>query len=136
MGSMLNDTLGHRSAGFLSQMVNYYKVDSGYFGYMPIFDSAQILLKVTSFGRDSVTEQSFAVYEVVSNKYLTEKPIAPNKSQRDSTFYLNFDPVAEGVYNPDEPLFTFTLGGEDKYPSTTSAVTLEPTEAGKNTSAA
>ena len=117
MGSMLNDTLGHRSAGFLSQMVNYYKVDSGYFGYMPIFDSAQILLKVTSFGRDSVTEQSFAVYEVVSNKYLTEKPIAPNKSQRDSTFYLNFDPVAEGV--------------EGKYPSTTSAVTLEPTEAGK-----
>ena len=131
MGSMLNDTLGHRSAGFLSQMVNYYKVDSGYFGYMPIFDSAQILLMVTSFGRDSVTEQSFAVYEVVSNKYLTEKPIAPNKSQRDSTFYLNFDPVAEGVYNPDEPLFTFTLGGEGKYPSTTSAVTLEPTEAGK-----
>ena len=131
MGSMLNDTLGHRSAGFLSQMVNYYKVDSGYFGYMPIFDSAQILLKVTSFGRDSVTEQSFAVYEVVSNKYLTEKPIAPNKSQRDSTFYLNFDPVAEGVYTPDEPLFTFTLGGEGKYPSTTSAVTLEPTEAGK-----
>lgn len=131
MGSMLNDTLGHRSAGFLSQMVNYDKVDSGYFGYMPIFDSAQILLKVTSFGRDSVTEQSFAVYEVVSNKYLTEKPIAPNKSQRDSTFYLNFDPVAEGVYNPDEPLFTFTLGGEGKYPSTTSAVTLEPTEAGK-----
>ena len=131
MGSMLNDTLGHRSAGFLSQMVNYYKVDSGYFGYMPIFDSAQILLKVTSFGRDSVTEQSFAVYEVVSNKYLTEKPIAPNKSQRDSTFYLKFDPVAEGVYNPDEPLFTFTLGGEGKYPSTTSAVTLEPTEAGK-----
>ena len=131
MGSMLNDTLGHRSAGFLSQMVNYYKVDSGYFGYMPIFDSAQILLKVTSFGRDSVTEQSFAVYEVVSNKYLTEKPIAPNKSQRDSTFYLNFDPVAEGVYNPDEPLFTFTLGGEGKYPSTTSAVTLEQTDAGK-----
>ena len=131
MGSMLNDTLGHRSAGFLSQMVNYYKVDSGYFGYMPIFDSAQILLKVTSFGRDSVTEQSFAVYEVVSNKYLTEKPIAPNKSQRDSTFYLNFDPVAEGVYNPDEPLFTFTLGGAGKYPSTTSAATLEPTEAGK-----
>ena len=131
MGSMLNDTLGHRSAGFLSQMVNYYKVDSGYFGYMPIFDSAQILLKVTSFGRDSVTEQSFAVYEVVSNKYLTEKPIAPNKSQRDSTFYLNFDPVAEGVHIPAEPLFTFTLGGEGKYPSTTSAVTLEPTAAGK-----
>ena len=131
MGSMLNDTLGRRSMGFLSQMVNYYLVDSGYFGYMPIFDSAQIMLKVTSFGRDSLTEQSFAIYEVISDKYLTEKPIAPNKSQRDSTFYLNFDPVAEGVYDPNEPLFTFTLGGEGKYPSTTAAVTLKPTEAGK-----
>ncbi len=131
MGSMLNDTLGRRSMGFLSQMVNYYRVDSGYFGFMPIFDSAQIMLKITSFGRDSVTEQSFAVYEVLSNKYLTDKPIAPNKSQRDSTFYLNFDPVAEGVYDPNEPLFTFTLGGEGKYPSTTTAVTLEPTPAGK-----
>ena len=131
MGSMLNDTLGHRSAGFLSQMVNYYKVDSGYFGYMPIFDSAQILLKVTSFGRDSVTEQSFAVYEVVSNKYLTEKPIAPNKSQRDSTFYLNFDPVAEGVYNPDEPLFTFTFpDGKETGPATTYA-TMKPTQKGR-----
>ncbi|WP_195459740.1 DUF4270 domain-containing protein [Alistipes sp. D31t1_170403_E11] len=130
-GSMLNDTLGRRSMGFLSQMVNYYLVDSGYFGYKPIFDSAQIMLKVTSFGRDSLTEQSFAVYEVLSNKYLTDKPIAPNKSERDSTFYLNFDPATEGVYNPDEPLFTFSLGGEGKYPSTTTAVTLKPTEAGK-----
>lgn len=131
MGSMLNDTLGRRSMGFLSQMVNYYLVDSGYFGFKPIFDSAQIMLKVTSFGRDSVTEQSFAVYEVLSNKYLTDKPIAPNKTVRDSTFYLNFDPVAEGVYDPNEPLFTFTLGGEGKYPSTTTAVTLTPTPAGK-----
>lgn len=130
-GSMLNDTLGRRSMGFLSQMVNYYLVDSGYFGYKPIFDSAQIMLKVTSFGRDSLTEQSFAVYEVLSNKYLTDKPIAPNKSERDSTFYLNFDPATEDVYNPDEPLFTFSLGGEGKYPSTTTAVTLKPTEAGK-----
>ena len=130
-GSMLNDTLGRRSMGFLSQMVNYYLVDSGYFGYKPIFDSAQIMLKVTSFGRDSLTEQSFAVYEVLSNKYLTDKPIAPNKSERDTTFYLNFDPATEGVYNPDEPLFTFSLGGEGKYPSTTTAVTLKPTEAGK-----
>lgn len=130
-GSMLNDTLGRRSMGFLSQMVNYYLVDSGYFGYKPIFDSAQIMLKVTSFGRDSLTEQSFAVYEVLSNKYLTDKPIAPNKSERDSTFYLNFDPATEGVYDPNEPLFTFSLGGEGKYPSTTTAVTLKPTEAGK-----
>ena len=130
MGSMLNDTLGHRSAGFLSQMVNYYKVDSGYFGYMPIFDSAQILLKVTSFGRDSVTEQSFAVYEVVSNKYLTEKPIAPNKSQRDSTFYLNFDPVKAGVVG-DDVLFTFTFpDGKETGPATTYA-TMKPTQKGR-----
>ena len=94
MGSMLNDTLGHRSAGFLSQMVNYYKVDSGYFGYMPIFDSAQILLKVTSFGRDSVTEQSFAVYEVVSK---------PTQKGRE---FINRLMLQEGEYAGDYSIYS------------------------------
>ena len=131
MGSMLSDTFGLRTAGFLTQMINLSEIKEGYFGYKPIFDSAQLLISIASYGRDTLTEQRFAVYEVKSNKYITDKPAAAGKSERDTTFYLNFDPVAEGVYNPDEPLFTFTLGGEGKYPSTTSAVTLEPTEAGK-----
>lgn len=131
MGSEFNDTLGLRTAGFVSQMINYYKVDSGYFGYMPIFDSAQIMLSITSFGRDTATVQTFAVYEVISNDYITQKPISPNKTERDTTFYLNFDPLAQGVYDPSKPLFTFTLGGNGKYPSTTKTATLKPTEEGR-----
>lgn len=136
-GTELNDTLGRRTAGFLTQMINYYKVDSGYFGYMPIFDSAQIIISVSSFGRDSVTEQTFAVYEILSNDYITKKPVSSGKSERDTTFYLNFDPArpnndpAQRVYDPAKKLFTFTLGGEDKYPSTTKTVTMTPTEEGK-----
>lgn len=131
-GSQLNDTIGRRQAGFLAQMASYYTVDSGYFGYMPIFDSAQILLSVSGFGADTVTVQEFAVYEVLSNDYISKNPSG------DSTFYLNFNPLdpdpvghsAAAVYNPDEPLFTFTLGG-DQEPSTTTAITMVPTEAGK-----
>ena len=129
MGSMLNDTFGLRSAGFLTQYLNYYKVDSGYFGYKPIFDSAQLLLSIESYGSDTTTVQKFAVYEVLSNDYLTEKPVAPGKTERDTVFYLNFNPEKEGLYDKTHPLFTFTLGG-DKGPSTL-AVTLEPTTYGR-----
>lgn len=132
-GSQYNDTIGKRQAGFLSQMLNYYRVDSGYFGYMPIFDSAQILLSLSGFGPDTLTVQEFAVYEVLSNDYLTKN------SSGDSTFYLNFDPLdpdpvghsAAPVYDPQKPLFTFTLGGENE-PSSSTAVTMVPTEEGKD----
>ncbi|WP_308502152.1 DUF4270 family protein [uncultured Alistipes sp.] len=123
-GAQINDTLGERKAGFLSQMVSYYSVPQDYFGYMPIFDSAQLLLNVTSFGRDTVTEQHFAVYAILNNDYITER------ESSDTVFYLNFKPDAS-IYNQNEPLFTFTLGGEGKYPSTTTAVTMTPTDAGR-----
>lgn len=129
-GTQLNDTLGLRSAGFLTQMINLTELDEGYFGYKPIFDSAQLRLSIGSYGRDTITEQRFAIYEIVSNKYLTEKPVASEASQRDTLFYLNFDPASEGAIDLSrEPLFYFTLGG-DKGPATTS-VTLEPTEEGR-----
>lgn len=132
-GSQCNDTIGQRQAGFLTQMTNYYVVDPGYFGYMPIFDSAQILLSVSGFGPDTLTVQEFAIYEVLSNDYLTKKP------EGDSTFYLNFNPLdpdpkghtADPVYNPEKPLFTFTLGG-DQEPTNSTAITLVPTDAGKD----
>ncbi|MDE6623295.1 MAG: DUF4270 domain-containing protein [Alistipes sp.] len=135
-GTMYNDTLGRRSAGFLSQYISYYRVDSGYFGFRPIFDSAQLLLSINAYGGDTTSVQEFAVYEITSNDYLTKKPIAAGKSARDTTFYLGFDPTAVRTDEDpalriigDEVLFTFELGG-DKGPSTT-AVTMQPTEAGK-----
>ena len=111
MGSMLSDTFGLRTAGFLTQYVPY-EIDSGYFGFRPILDSAIILLSISSYGSDTLTSQEYNVYEVVSNKYLTEKPVESGKSERDTTFYLNFDPVKAGVVG-DDVLFTFTFPDEE-----------------------
>ena len=133
MGSMLSDTFGLRTAGFLTQYLNVYKVKEGYFGYRPIFDSAQILITITSYGNDTLTPQKYNVYEIKSNKYLTEKPVAAGKTERDTVFYLNFDPVKEGVIGADdEPVFTFTFpDGETTGPATT-AVTMNTTPATQN----
>ncbi len=135
MGSELNDTLGLRTAGFFSQMITYFAVEEGYFGYKPIFDSAQINLSISSYGRDTLTEQRFGVYEILSNDYVAKQPVAAGKTERDSVFYLGFDPMdpngdgsARPVYDPAKPLFHFTLGGKQG-PSTTD-VTLTPTDEG------
>lgn len=135
MGTMFSDTLGQRTAGFLTQYVSYYKVDEGYFGFRPIFDSAQLLLSINAYGSDTLTEQTFAVYEITSNEYLRRKPLGPGKSQRDTAFYLDFNPrdvsYLEGADKNivGEKLFTFTLGG-DNGPSK-AAVTMTPTSAGR-----
>ena len=129
MGSMLSDTFGLRTAGFLTQYVPY-EIDSGYFGFRPILDSAIILLSISSYGSDTLTPQLYNVYEVVSNKYLTEKPVESGKSERDTTFYLNFDPVKAGAVG-NEVLFTFTFpDGKETGPATTYA-TMKPTQKGR-----
>ena len=129
MGSMLSDTFGLRTAGFLTQYVPY-EIDSGYFGFRPILDSAIILLSISSYGSDTLTSQEYNVYEVVSNKYLTEKPVESGKSERDTTFYLNFDPVKAGVVG-DDVLFTFTFpDGKTTGPATT-YTTMKPTPKGR-----
>lgn len=119
-GTARNDTTGSVTAGFLTQYVNYYRIDSGYFGYRPIFDSALLQLSVSSYGRDTLTPQQFAVYEITNNDYLTEG---------DSLFYLNFDPTP---YVSAEPLFTFTfpVEGSDG-PRAMSSVRMMPTERGR-----
>lgn len=125
LGTHLNDTLGSRTAGFLSQFQSYYLVPEGYFGFRPVFDSVRMMLSISAYGRDTLTEQHFAVYEVLSNDYLTAD------DRTDTTFYLNFDPDDPKLklYDPSRKLFTFTLGG-DKGPSTTS-VTMLPTDEGR-----
>ncbi len=121
MGTLKEEQIGRKTASFLTQYTNYYQVDSGYFGYRPIFDSAMLQLSINSYGGDTTTVQEFAIYEVISNSYIKER--------EDTVFYLTFDPVAEQVVD-SEPLFTFTLGG-DKGPAT-KAVTLAPTEKGRS----
>lgn len=121
MGSMANDTVGVRTAGFLSQFTSYYKVEEGDFGYKPIFDSAYIFLSINGYGTDTLTDQRFAVYEVTDDKYL--------KESTDTIFYITFDPEAEGIVG--EKLFTFSLGQSNQTGPATTAVTMDPTEAGR-----
>ncbi len=132
LGMTYNDTLGLRSAGFLSQYCLFTSMKEGALGYRPIFDSAQIILTLTDYGADTVTEQSFGVYEVISNRYLTEKPIAAGATERDTVFYLGFDPeqidYLPGERTVGEKLFDFKLGGGRKV---TGAATLVPTAAGR-----
>lgn len=128
MGEMLSDTFGLRRVGFLSQYISYYKVDSGYFGYRPIFDSAQLSISISSFGGDTLVPLKFRIYEVVDNSYITEKQPAAGKTERDSIFYTNFDATK---YVGDKVLFTFTFPDGTKTGPKTSAVTLRPTDDGR-----
>lgn len=122
MGSMADDTTGVRTAGFLTQFTNYYLVEEGSFGYKPFFDSVYIFLSINGYGADTLTDQEFGVYEVTSNRYL-------DKSE-DTTFYFTFDPEAEGILG--ERLFTFSLGKSNNTGPATTAVTMQPTEAGRH----
>lgn len=122
LGAQRNDTLGLRTAGFLTQyFCPYEDVNKEYFGYKPIFDSAQLLLSIEAYGSDTVTELPFAVYEVINDDYLTQK--------EDTTFYMNFDPEKAGAFDKTKKLFTFNLGGNNGPAAT--AVTLEPTDEGR-----
>lgn len=119
LGTMENDTFGLCKAGFYSQYVSYYVVDSGYFGYRPIFDSMQLLLSIADYAGDTTVVQHFEIYEVVADDFLTESA--------DTVFYTAFDPTP---YLSERPIFTFDFpDGETTGPATT-AVTLTPTEEG------
>ncbi len=133
MGTMANDTFGMRKAGFLSQFVTHYSIPAGYFGYKPFLDSVQILLSIDGYGADTLTDQRFGVYEVISNAYLTEKPIAAGKTKRDTTFYVTFDPENTG-YAGDvigDKLFEFSIGAGNGTGPATTAITMSPTPAGR-----
>ena len=124
MGREKNDTIGVRTAGFLTQYLNYYTVDKGYFGFRPIFDSAMLMLSIEGYGADTLTPQEFRIYEVIDNGYLADKG--------DTTFYLSFDPFdpEKPVVDP-EPLFTFTFPDGKTTGPATATVRLYPTDKGQ-----
>lgn len=124
MGSELNDTLGLRTAGFLTQYLDYMedKNVAGMFGYEPFVDSARLELSIARYGADTMTPQNYRIYEVISNAYLDDHP-------NDTTYYLNFDPTE---YIGEKPLFEFTFpDGEVSGPATTS-VPLKITPEGED----
>ncbi len=120
-GSMRNDTFGLRTVGLLSQFIPMTRVDTNGFGFRPIFDSAQLVFAIGSYGGDTTINQEFEIYEVEDNSFI--------KSSKDSVFFASFDPTA---YVARQPLFTFTFPDKNKgvYTSST-ALTLTPTTAGR-----
>lgn len=121
MGSELNDTTGLRTAGFLTQYLDYIDdFEPGMFGYRPFVDSARLLLSISEYGLDTLTPQRYGIYEITSSAYLDGKT--------DTTFYLNFDPTD---YVSSEPLFEFEFpDGKTTGPATT-AVKLDIKQAGE-----
>lgn len=117
MGSQRDDTLGVRSAGFLTQYLYYTTVGDGAFGERPIFDSAQLLLSISGYGTDTVTSQLYHIYEITKDPFST-----------DTIFYLDFDPAP---YVDTEPLFSFTFPDDTATGPAATAVTLEHTPKGR-----
>lgn len=102
IGSQLNDTLGVRTAGFLTQYLDgISNFEPGMFGYRPFVDSVQLLMTIDRFGRDTLTPQRYEIYEVTDNAFLKERA--------DTTFYLDFK--AE-KYIGNAPLFSFSFPNE------------------------
>lgn len=126
LGSSQNDTMGLRSAGLIAQYMALEDsddpIDSGYFGYRPIFDSIQIVMSIIGYGRDTITPQTFHVYEVTSNDYL--------KDSKDSIFYIGFDP--KPFLDMSEPLFSFVFPNGGESGSWNPRVTMVPTQKGKD----
>ncbi len=117
MGSQYDNTIGVRSAGFLTQYLYYTSVGDGAFGERPIFDSAQLLLSISSYGLDTATSQLYHIYEITKDPFST-----------DTIFYLDFDPTP---YVDTEPLFTFTFPDDTATGPAATAVTLEHTAKGR-----
>lgn len=129
-GTSQNDTTGLRTAGFMSQYTSGSNVDSAFFGFRPIFDSAVLLISIKDFQRDTLTKQKFNVYEITSNDYLTNKKPAvgtDDPKNNDSTFYMNFDPTP---YVSTTPIFSFTFPNDISNGPAATYVKMEPTQAG------
>ncbi len=121
IGSQLNDTLGVRTAGFLTQYLDgISNFEPGMFGYRPFVDSVQLLMTIDRFGRDTLTPQRYEIYEVTDNAFLKERT--------DTTFYFDFK--AE-KYIGNAPLFSFSFPNERIKNLKSSTVTLKIEQAGE-----
>jgi len=128
-GVSASDTFGIRKAGFLTQILFGSISDrTDWYGYRPIFDSIQLLFSISSYRGDTLQPQTFQVFEVTDNAYLSDNRGAGGTAA-DSIFYSDFDLARSGV-DLHKPLFEFTFpDGKTTGPATT-AVTMKPTADG------
>jgi hypothetical protein len=115
----LDKVFGERSASFASNFLFMSDISEEGFGYLPIFDSIQMILSVKDFVGDTTHVQTYEVYEV--NTSLVEAM----DNGKDTIAYIGFD--MEKLYNSNEPLFTFQFPNQAKGVYTTSTeVTMQP----------
>ncbi len=115
-----DNIFGERNASFASNFLFMSDIEDEGFGYLPIFDSMQVILSVKDFAGDTTYVQTYEVYEV--NKSLVE---AMNDGT-DTVAYINYD-MAQ-IYDSEKPLFTFQFPNQEKgVYTTTTEVTMQPT---------
>lgn len=119
MGSTVSDTFGLRTAGFYTQYTwGECPDETEGFGYRPIFDSLLLGMSITACGGDTTAVNTFDVYEVIDDAFLTEHP--------DTLFYSSFDMTP---YLAAEPAFSFRFPDQQNGVYTTAtSVKLHPTE--------
>ncbi|MBO5875337.1 MAG: DUF4270 family protein [Alistipes sp.] len=116
----LDKIFGERSASFASNFLFMSDIEEKGFGYLPIFDSMQVILSVTDFAGDTTHVQTYEVYEV--NRSIAEAV----DEGKDSAAYINYD--MEKLYDSSKPLFTFQFPNQAKgVYTTTTEVTMQPT---------
>lgn len=121
----LDKIFGERSASFASNFLFMSDIGDEGFGYLPIFDSMQMILSVTDFAGDTTHVQTYEVFEV--NKSLIEAM----DDGTDTVAYIGFD--MEQLYDQSKPLFTFDFPNQAKGVYTTSTeVTMKPTSLATN----
>ena len=115
----LEKIFGARQAGFASNFLFMSDIGDEGFGYLPIFDSMQLLLSVKDFAGDTTYVQTYEVFEL-------KKPLVEAMAgEEDTLAYINFD--MEQLYDSSKPLFTFQFPNQAKGVYTTSmAVTMDP----------
>lgn len=115
----LDNIFGERTAGYASNFLFMSDIGDKGFGYLPIFDSMQMLLSVTDFAGDTTHVQTYEVFEI--NKSLVEAM----DNGTDTVAYIGFD--MEQLYDQNKPLFTFDFPNQSKGVYTTSTeVTMQP----------
>lgn len=102
IGVQNDDDFGKRTAAFASEFLYMTSVKGDGLGYLPIFDSLQMILSVKAFGGDTTRVNTYEVYEIC-NMTLAESMEATNDGEQ--TAYINHD--MEPLYDKSKRLFTF-----------------------------
>ena len=102
VGIQNDKDFGRRSAEFASEFLYMVSMPSEGLGYLPVFDSLQMVLSVSDLCGDTTRVNTYEVYEIC-NMSLAESMEAGSGSE--NVAYINHD--MEPLYDKTKRLFTF-----------------------------